>query len=76
MYYQASALNGENVDRIFLELAGETLTKTEKGFISPEVDTAFGVKKGKNYKLKKLSSQIQLQKKNEKIKQKQTQCLC
>ena len=54
MFFETSALTGENTDKVFIDLAGETLSKIERGIICPDVDTAYGVKRGKKYRRKSL----------------------
>ena len=45
-YVETSAMTGENVEKPFMTLANEILTKISNGTINIELDTAYGVKPG------------------------------
>ena len=75
-YYETSALNGENVEKPFFDLANEILGKIENGVINVDLETAYGVKRGRNKKNLYQNHTIQLEAQNKTNNPESSKCNC
>lgn len=74
-YYETSAFTGHNVEKVYFDLGVEVLNKVEKGVINIDLDTAYGVKRGKKGNRKYPSSNVALSREPPKVPE-QKGCNC
>ncbi len=75
MYFETSALTGENVTKPFQEMAEIVYKDIENGVINVDLDTAYGVKRGKKNKNKYAARSVTLNEPEKKPEEKK-ECAC